>query len=267
MARLGVFGGSFDPPHLGHLALGQAALEGLRLARVLWMLTPAPPHKQGWNITPLAIRERMLLPMVARNERFELSRVEMERPGPHYMVDTLGELRRRLPSDELILLLGGDSLRDLPLWGRPQQLIELCRLGVMRRPGAEPDLSQLELVLPGIGARTEFFEAPRMDMSSSDIRRRVGGGDRVSSRDFHLRLGEPGRPSAGEPYPGGGFPEPLRDGEKAPDSLVRRPGREGGRGSGPASIHRERKWAHPPRGRKEKRRAPSRCRGAAAGLR
>ncbi len=177
MERLGVFGGSFDPPHLGHLTLGQAALEGLRLARVLWMLTPAPPHKQGWNITPLDIRERMVQAMVAQNERFELSRVEMERPGPHYMVDTLTELRRRLPRDEFILLLGGDSLRDLPRWGRPRQLIELCRLGVMQRPGAEPDLSELESVLPGIGARTEFFAAPRMDISSSDIRRRVKCGE------------------------------------------------------------------------------------------
>jgi nicotinate-nucleotide adenylyltransferase len=177
MARLGVFGGSFDPPHLGHLALGKAALEGLRLARVLWMLTPAPPHKQGWDLSSLGIRERMVLVMVAQDGRFELSRMEMERPGPHYMVDTLTELRRRTPSDELVLLLGGDSLRDLPSWGRPQELIELCRLGVMRRPGAEPDLSQLELILPGIGARIEFFEAPRMDISSTDIRRRVKDGE------------------------------------------------------------------------------------------
>jgi nicotinate-nucleotide adenylyltransferase len=175
--RLGVFGGSFDPPHLGHLALGLAALDGLRLARVMWMLTPAPPHKHGWAITPLAVRVRMVQAMVAQNGRFELSRVEMERPGPHYMVDTLMELRRRAPADELMLLLGGDSLRDLPLWGRPQQLIELCRLGVMRRPGAEPDLSQLEWALPGISARTEFFAAPRMDISSSDIRRRVKDGE------------------------------------------------------------------------------------------
>jgi nicotinate-nucleotide adenylyltransferase len=177
MARLGVFGGSFDPPHLGHLALGQAALEGLHLTRVLWVLTPAPPHKQGWNLTPLAVRERMVSAMVARDTRFMFSRVEMERPGPHYMVDTISELRQRMQDDLLVLLLGGDSLRDLPSWGRPQELLEQCTLGVMRRPGAKPNMAQLERVLPGISARTEFFEAPRMAVSSSDIRRRVHGGE------------------------------------------------------------------------------------------
>ncbi len=177
MARLGVFGGSFDPPHLGHLALGEAALAGLRLARVLWMLTPAPPHKQGWKLTSPTIRERMVLVMVAQDERFEFSREEMERPGPHFMVDTLKELRRRWPSDELVLLLGGDSLRDLPSWGRPRQLIQLCRLGVMRRPGAEPEMDQLELELPGISTRIEFFEAPRMNISSTEIRRRAKDGE------------------------------------------------------------------------------------------
>jgi nicotinate-nucleotide adenylyltransferase len=173
MARLGVFGGSFDPPHLGHLALAEAALRGLDLSRLLWVLTPAPPHKQGWKISPLAVRERMVSIMVEQNPQFDLSRVEMERPGPHYMVDTLIELGRRRPGDALILLLGGDSLRDLPSWGRPQLLIEQCTLGVMRRPGAEPRMAELEQVLPGLSQRTEFFDAPRMDISSSEIRRRV----------------------------------------------------------------------------------------------
>jgi len=173
MARLGVFGGSFDPPHLGHLALAEAALGRLGLSRVLWVLTPAPPHKQGWKISPLAVRECMVSIMVEQNPQFDLSRVEMERPGPHYMVDTLMELGRRWPGDALILLLGGDSLRDLPSWGRPQLLVEQCMLGVMRRPGAEPRLAALERVLPGMSERTEFFDAPLMDISSSEIRRRV----------------------------------------------------------------------------------------------
>ena len=176
MARLGVFGGSFDPPHLGHLVLAEAALRGLGLNRVLWVLTPAPPHKQGWKISPLAVRERMVSIMVEQNPQFDFSRVEMERPGPHYMVDTVMELGRRWPGDALVLLLGGDSLRDLPSWGRPQLLIEQCTLGVMRRPGAEPRLAELEEVLPGISKRTEFFDAPRMDISSSEIRRRVRSG-------------------------------------------------------------------------------------------
>src|SRR3989304_2347379 len=88
MARLGVFGGSFDPPHLGHLALAEAALRGLGLGRVLWVLTPAPPHKQGWNISPLAVRERMVTIMVEQNPQVDFSRVEMERRGPHFMGGT-----------------------------------------------------------------------------------------------------------------------------------------------------------------------------------
>src|SRR4030067_3668877 len=130
MARLGVLGGSFDPPHLGHLVLAEAALRGLGLNRVLWVLTPAPPHKQGWKVSPLAGRERMVSIMVEQNAQFDFSRVEMERPGPHYMVDTVMELGRRWPGDALVLLLGGGSLRDLPSWGRPQLLIEQSPLGV-----------------------------------------------------------------------------------------------------------------------------------------
>ncbi len=119
----------------------------------------------------------MVAIMVEQNPQFELSRVEMERPSPQYMVDTLIELGRRRPGEALVLLLGGDSLRDLPSWGRPQLLIEKCTLGVMRRPGAEPRLAELERVLPGISARTEFFDAPLMEVSSSEIRRRAHAGE------------------------------------------------------------------------------------------
>ena len=116
--RLGVFGGTFDPPHLGHLILAAEACSKLELERLLWVLTPDPPHKLDRKITPLEHRLAMVTLAIQDTPAFELSRVEIDRPGPHYMVDTLGLLMKAHPSAELVLLIGGDSLSDLPTWQR-----------------------------------------------------------------------------------------------------------------------------------------------------
>ncbi|MCX8025419.1 MAG: adenylyltransferase/cytidyltransferase family protein, partial [Thermanaerothrix sp.] len=89
MSRLGIFGGTFDPPHVGHLILASEAADQLHLDRVLWVLTPDPPHKRGQPITPLAIRLKLVMAAIQEDPLFELSRVEIDRPGPHYAVDTL----------------------------------------------------------------------------------------------------------------------------------------------------------------------------------
>jgi nicotinate-nucleotide adenylyltransferase len=175
--RLGIFGGTFDPPHVGHLILAEIALAALELDRLLWVLTPDPPHKQGRLISPLVQRLELLHAALAGDDRFELSRIDIDRPPPHYALDTVRLLRENYPDAQLIYLMGGDSLRDLPTWHQPQKFVLACdEIGVMRRPGAVFDLTSLAKQLPGLSQRVRFVEAPLIEIAASDIRRRVAAG-------------------------------------------------------------------------------------------
>jgi nicotinate-nucleotide adenylyltransferase len=175
--RLGVFGGTFDPPHLAHLQLAQNALKSLRLERILWVLTLTPPHKEGEPITALAHRLDMVLAAIAEQPEFQLSRVDIDRAAPHYAVDTVQLLRSQYPSAEIVYLMGGDSLRDLLTWYMPREFVALCDIiGVMRRPGAEIGLEAVESLIPGITQKIRFIEAPASRISSSDIRHKVAQG-------------------------------------------------------------------------------------------
>jgi len=175
--RIGIFGGTFDPPHVGHLILAAEAQDQLRLDRLLWVLTPDPPHKQDQSISPLAIRMKLLMAAIGDNPSFELCRVDMDRPGPHYAVDTVKILKEQYPSAEFFYLIGGDSLHDLPTWFQPRRLIELIDgLGVMRRPGDQVDLRNLEQKIPGLSAKICFIEAPLLEISARQIRQRIAAG-------------------------------------------------------------------------------------------
>lgn len=171
--RLGVFGGTFDPPHLGHLRLAQAARAQLRLDRVLWVLTPDPPHKLGQRLSPAADRLALVQAALTDEPAFELSRVDLDRPGPHWAADTVRLLAEAYPGAELVYLMGGDSLRDLPRWGRPLEFLSYCTLGVLRRPGAVIDLAALEAVLPGLTAKVAFVDAPPLTIASHVLRERA----------------------------------------------------------------------------------------------
>ncbi len=172
--RIGVFGGTFDPPHLGHLILASEARAQLHLSRLLWVLTSIPPHKLDQTITPLEDRLAMLKLAVADEPAFEVSRIDMDRPGPYYTVDTLGLLRAQDPSAALVLLLGGDLLRDLATWHHPADLVTAAdEIGVMRRPGDAIDLSSLEARIPGLTTRVRFVDAPLLEISSNQIRKRA----------------------------------------------------------------------------------------------
>jgi nicotinate-nucleotide adenylyltransferase len=175
--RVGIFGGTFDPPHLGHLILAAEAVQQMRLEKVLWVLTPDPPHKLGHEIRPWNQRLKLVQAAISENTTFEISRVDIDRPGPHYAVDTLDLLAQNNPGIELFYLMGGDSLRDLPTWYRPVDFLKACGgLGVMRRPSSKTDLSALEGLLPGISQRVQFIQAPLIEVSSSDIRERIDSG-------------------------------------------------------------------------------------------
>ena len=172
--RLGIFGGTFDPPHIGHLILAAEARDQLNLDQTIWVLTPDPPHKQGSDIASLAHRLAMVELAIADDPGFVLSHVDIDRPGPHYAVDTVELLRLAYPDDELIYLMGGDSLQDLPQWYRPEEfLATLDGIGVMRRPGDEIDLSELLDALPMLVDKLNFVTAPLLEISANQVRRRV----------------------------------------------------------------------------------------------
>jgi nicotinate-nucleotide adenylyltransferase len=175
--RIGIFGGTFDPPHLGHLALANQARAQLHLDRLLWMLTPDPPHKQDQSITPLEHRLAMVRLAIADQPGFELSTIEIDRPGPHYALDTVRIVAQHNPEAELVYLMGGDSLHDLPKWHRPADLVAaLGCIGVMRRPGDAVDLAALEKLLPGLTAKVRFVDAPLLDIAAHEIRSRIAAG-------------------------------------------------------------------------------------------
>jgi nicotinate-nucleotide adenylyltransferase len=177
--RLGVFGGTFDPPHFGHLRLAEAARTQLQLDKVLWVVTADPPHKQAQPLSPVADRLAMVEAAIAGRTACEISRVDMDRPGPHWAADTVALLAQQFLGAQLIYLMGGDSLRDLPKWGRPMELLSHCSLGVMRRPGDAIDLRALEAQLPGLTAKVEFVDVAPLEIASHQIRQRVLAGEPV----------------------------------------------------------------------------------------
>jgi nicotinate-nucleotide adenylyltransferase len=175
--RIGIFGGTFDPPHLGHIILANEAFDQLKLNRLLWVLTPVPPHKLDQPITPLEHRLAMTQLALDDYPQFELSRVEIDRPDPHFMVDTVKLVQASAPSADLVLLIGGDSLKNLPDWHQPAELVAAVQsLGVMKRPGESVNLGMLETVVPGIARKVVYVDAPLLEISSHDIRRRAGEG-------------------------------------------------------------------------------------------
>ena len=173
--RIGIFGGTFDPPHFGHLILASEAQYQLELDTLLFVLTPDPPHKQHRTLTGIEERIVMLEAAINGHAGFELSHADINRPGPHYTFDTLHILREQYPADELVYLMGGDSLEGLLVdWHRPEEFIAACDLiGVMRRPGDHLDLTPLEQAFPGIGRKLRFVEAPLLEISSRQIRSRI----------------------------------------------------------------------------------------------
>jgi len=146
----------------------------------LWVLTSDPPHKQGQSITPVEHRLEMLSAALADRAQFELSCVDIDRPPPHYAVDTVRILREDFPSAKLIYLLGGDSLRDLPTWHTPAEFVSACDgIAVVRRPDADINLEDLETFIPGITPKVQFVEAPLLEIAASQIRQRIRQGDSV----------------------------------------------------------------------------------------
>jgi len=179
--RLGVFGGTFDPVHHGHLVAAEEARHQLDLDQVLFVPAGRPPHKPTRPISPVHHRVRMIELAIAAKPYFALSHVDVERPGVCYTVETLELLRAEWgPGPIFYFVVGTDSLADIPTWYQPQRLIELCELAVARRTGAEVDLVRLEERLPGLRDRIHWVPIPLLEISSSDLRARVRAGRPIS---------------------------------------------------------------------------------------
>lgn len=172
--RLGIFGGTFDPPHLGHLILAMETASQLELDKILWMLTPVPPHKLDQKISPVQMRLELVRAAIDGEFLFELSTIELELPAPQFALNTVREVRRRYTASEVYYLIGEDSLQDLPAWHEPQEFIrEVDVLGVMRRPGGITQMDVLEKIIPGLTKKTKFIDAPLLEISSHQIRDRI----------------------------------------------------------------------------------------------
>ncbi len=178
--RLGLLGGTFDPVHRGHLAVARAGRDELGLDEVLFLPAGQPWRKAGRMIASSEHRLAMLRKALEGEAAFQVSRLELDRPGPSYTADTLEALRDDRPEDELIFLLGEDALMDLSNWERPQRILELARLAVARRADSSPEaLKEAERRLPGLGERVIWLKMPAVAVSASEIRERVRGGQPI----------------------------------------------------------------------------------------
>ena len=181
--RFGVFGGTFDPVHLGHLILAERCRQEAKLDQVRFVPAALPPHKREQALTPFEKRVEMLALAIAGNPAFAIDELEKDRTGPSYTVDTLEQLQRSRPADELAFIIGSDSLHDLHLWYQPRRILELAALLVVARadwptfsPGELRESLQLQ---EDFALRYEVVEAPLVTIASRDIRRHIAEGSSV----------------------------------------------------------------------------------------
>jgi len=174
--RIGILGGTFDPPHFGHLAMAEAALSQLKLDQVLFAPVGVQPLKQDQPASAPEHRARMIELAITDQPHYALSRADLDRPGPHYTVDLLAIIQQQFPDAALWFILGEDSLSDLLRWRDPARLIQLARLAVLRRPGCQPNWPALDRELPDLRSRIDWIEHAELDISASDIRQRVQRG-------------------------------------------------------------------------------------------
>ncbi len=173
MARIGILGGTFNPPHVGHLVCAQDALDQLELDRVVLMPVHTPPHKEVLLDPGGEVRLHLCELAVDGEDDVSASRLELDRPGPSWTVDTLRAIHATAPGDELTFIVGGDQAHGLPTWREPEAILDLATLAVAERAGVRREDVRSRLSGLTGAERVRFFDMPRIDISSSDIRRRV----------------------------------------------------------------------------------------------
>jgi nicotinate-nucleotide adenylyltransferase len=174
--RVGILGGVFNPPHLGHLVCAQEALVQLELEKVVFMPVGQAPHRELEDDPGAEARLEMVELAAGDDARFAISRAELDRPGPSYTADTLRELREKATDDELFLILGGDQAAALPTWREPETVLSLATVAVVERSNWSRNAIGIKIGrLPG-AERIRYLDMPIIQISSSAIRRRVGEG-------------------------------------------------------------------------------------------
>jgi nicotinate-nucleotide adenylyltransferase len=178
--RIGIFGGTFDPVHYGHLIVAEQAREQAGLDQVWFVPSARPPHKPDQTITPFDRRAEMLsLALAGQEDKFRVETMERDRPGPSYTVDTLDALNEQHPNTDWFLLLGADSVKDLPTWHEPLRIIDRATILVARRPGFPVWTSVVlahHLGTDERRVRMQVVEAPQIDIASRDLRQRAAEG-------------------------------------------------------------------------------------------
>ncbi len=179
--KLGLYGGTFDPVHLGHLLLAERCREELGLDEVRLIPAGEPPHKTDRTLTPGEMRAEMLEFATAGNPQFVVDRRELKRAGRSYTVETLAEFHAERPDAELYFLMGADSLADLPQWREPERIAELATIVAVNRGDRPlPDATTLAATLgEAVASRVVFVNMPGIDLSSTELRDRVAGGKSV----------------------------------------------------------------------------------------
>lgn len=169
--RVGIFGGTFDPFHVGHLVVAQDVVEMLELDRMIFVPAGVPPHKDAGVVSPASVRWAMVVAGVGEDPRFTASDLELRRPGPSYTVDTLREFRRQGVAGELFFLMGSDQLAEFHRWREPEEVGRLARVVVMAREGDDPDMAT-----PGVEVDPLVVSVTRIDLSATRVRNRVREG-------------------------------------------------------------------------------------------
>jgi nicotinate-nucleotide adenylyltransferase len=177
--RIGIFGGTFNPPHLGHLVCAQEAHRELGLDQVMLIPAGTPPHKPVEAEPGPEHRLELCRLAVKDDERFTVSDLELRRDGPSYTVDTLNVLSTQAPTNQLFLILGGDIAAGLPQWHQPERVLELATVAIAKRRGTAKAAVQEALRQLRGGERATFFQMPRIGISSTMVRRRVRAGQPI----------------------------------------------------------------------------------------
>ncbi|MDR1663577.1 MAG: nicotinate-nucleotide adenylyltransferase [Clostridiales bacterium] len=176
--RIALMGGTFDPIHYGHLAAAEAVLQAYKPQRVLFVPSAAPPHKKNRAVTDAEHRYRMALLATAAHPAFEVSRLELDRPGPSYTVDTVRELRSLCPpAAEIFFIIGADTAEEIKTWKEPETLLALCEVVAVTRPGFKADALARDFK-----GRVRVLETPAIDISGTEIRRRAAAGESARYR-------------------------------------------------------------------------------------
>jgi nicotinate-nucleotide adenylyltransferase len=168
MSRIGIFGGTFDPPHIGHLILAQCAYQQLGLKKIIFIPAGRQPHKLDKPISPSKLRLDMLSLGIKGDNRFEVSSIEIDQNRVSYTFQTLKELKLRHPDDDLYFIMGGDNIKDIETWKNPETIFELAKVAAAHRPDCAIEGKYKDKIM--------LFEMPQIDISSTSIRNSVRDG-------------------------------------------------------------------------------------------